>query len=62
MVIPMKFCPGARIVYVNVNDGPKRQPNSERTIDIEAKVMVDIPSAFTPNGDNANDTWHLEVS
>jgi gliding motility-associated-like protein len=53
---------GSRAVYVNVNDGQSVSLNSERTIDIEAKVMMDIPSAFTPNGDNANDTWHLEVT
>jgi len=53
---------GSRIVYVNVNDGQSISLNSERTIEMEAKVMVDIPSAFTPNGDNANDTWHLEVA
>ena len=59
---PDEILSGSRIVYVNVNDGQSISSNSERTIDIEAKVMVDIPSAFTPNGDNANDTWHLEVS
>ncbi|HEX6889403.1 MAG TPA: tandem-95 repeat protein, partial [Chryseolinea sp.] len=53
---------GSRIVYVNVNDGQSVSLNSERTINLEAKVMMDIPSAFTPNGDNANDTWHLQVS
>jgi gliding motility-associated-like protein len=51
-----------RIVYVNVNDGQSVSLNSERTINFEAKVMMDIPSAFTPNGDDANDTWHLQVS
>jgi gliding motility-associated-like protein len=53
---------GSRTVYVNVNDGQSISLNSERTINLEAKVMMDIPSAFTPNGDNANDTWHLEVT
>ena len=59
---PDEVLSGSRIVYVNVNDGQSVSLNSERTIDIEAKVMVDIPTAFTPNGDNANDTWHLQVS
>jgi len=59
---PDEILSGSRTVYVNVNDGQSISSNSVRTIDIEAKVMVDIPTAFTPNGDNANDTWHLEVS
>ena len=59
---PDEILSGSRVVYVNVNDGQSISSTSERTIDIQAKVIVDIPSAFTPNGDNANDTWHLEVS
>jgi gliding motility-associated-like protein len=59
---PEEILPGSRTVYVKVNDGQAESLSSERTIDIEARIMVDIPSAFTPNGDNANDTWHLEVS
>jgi gliding motility-associated-like protein len=28
----------------------------------DAQAGYLVPSAFTPNGDNANDTWHLEVA
>ena len=53
---------GSRTVYANVNDGQSISLSSERSINIEARIALDIPSAFTPNGDNANDTWHLVVS
>jgi gliding motility-associated-like protein len=53
---------GSRTIYVNVNDGQLISLNSERRIDIEGRIALDIPSAFTPNGDMANDTWHLEIS
>ena len=42
-------------------NGPAKSLTIERTIEIEAKIELDIPSAFTPNGDRANDTWHLEL-
>jgi gliding motility-associated-like protein len=59
---PDEVVSGARTIYVNVNDGQSISLSSERNIEIEAKIALDIPTAFTPNGDNANDTWHLEVS
>lgn len=59
---PQEIVSGARTVYANVNDGQSVSLSSERNIDIEAKIALDIPTAFTPNGDHANDTWHLEVS
>jgi gliding motility-associated-like protein len=59
---PEQILPGSRTIYVNVNDGQRISLDYERRIDIEARITVDIPTAFTPNGDNANDTWHLEVS
>jgi gliding motility-associated-like protein len=51
-----------RTIFVNVYDGQDVSLTSERTVSIEAKIVLDIPSAFTPNGDNANDTWQLGVS
>ncbi len=59
---PDEVISGTRIVYANVNDGQIISSSAERTISIEAKAALDIPSAFTPNGDNANDTWHVVVS
>ncbi len=59
---PDEITSGSRTVYANVNDGQSISLSSERRIDIEARIALDIPSAFTPNGDNANDTWRLELS
>ena len=59
---PEEILSTPRTIYVNVNDGQDVSLTSERTVSIEAKIMLDIPSAFTPNGDNANDTWQLGAS
>ena len=59
---PEEILSTPRTIYVNVNDGQDVSLTSERTVSIEAKITLDIPSAFTPNGDNANDTWQLGVS
>jgi len=59
---PKEILPGSRMIYTNVNDGQSISLNTERRIDIQARVALDIPTAFTPNGDKANDTWHLEVT
>jgi gliding motility-associated-like protein len=59
---PEEILSAPRTIYVNVNDGQDVSLTSERTVSIEAKIALDIPSAFTPNGDNANDTWQLVVS
>ena len=59
---PEGILPGSRMIYTNVNDGQSISLNTERRIDIEARIALDIPTAFTPNGDKANDTWHLEVT
>jgi len=59
---PDEVASGSRTVYANVSDGQSISLSSERTVDIEARIALDIPSAFTPNGDNANDTWRLELT
>ena len=58
---PDDISTGTRTVYANVSDGQSTSVNVERRIEIESKIQLDIPTAFTPNGDKANDTWHLEV-
>jgi len=59
--VPEAVLSGPRTIYVNVRDGQSASVTRERAIDIEAEIKIDIPTAFTPNGDNANDTWHVQL-
>ncbi len=52
--------PGSKIVYLNVNDGKDVSLTKERTINFET-LLLDIPTGFTPNGDQANDTWEIRT-
>ena len=47
-------------LYIVVNDGKSDSETVERTLVFgQASVSLDIPTGFTPNGDDANDTWKI---
>jgi gliding motility-associated-like protein len=48
-------------VYIKLNDGITISSTYTRNISILDNVKVDIPTAFTPNDDNVNDTWQIET-
>jgi gliding motility-associated-like protein len=58
---PEGILSGPRTIYVTASDGQSVGLSSERIVEIEAKVEIDIPNAFTPNGDDANDTWRVQL-
>ena len=49
----------SRKVRIQLNDGKGTGPVTERLLVFETDVPLDIPTAFTPNHDNANDTWKI---
>ncbi len=51
--------PGFKKIHFIVNDGQRSSEKALRTISIESAVDLDIPNAFTPNGDKAHDTWSV---
>jgi len=53
-----------RVVSIRLIDGDEELPSNTETIEVsfeESFVPVNIPSAFTPNNDMANDDWQLTI-
>jgi gliding motility-associated-like protein len=51
-----------KTLYITVNDGKISSEKVQRDIKLPnaIEVNLDIPTAFTPNGDHANDTWSIK--
>jgi gliding motility-associated-like protein len=65
-VTPASNFVGELTVAVSVNDGSQSSDPFDLKIqvvdndgDLNPNAPLDIPSAFTPNNDNANDTWRI---
>ena len=50
---------GSKKIYLQLNDGKDTSPVYERTLMFDKQVSLEIPTAFTPNNDHANDTWRI---
>jgi gliding motility-associated-like protein len=53
---------GPRTVYVRIYDATLASSTYERKLNMEIEIALDIPNAFTPDGDQENDTWNLQVT
>lgn len=46
-------------IHITINDGKQTSMDYTRMLVFENDIPLEIPSAFTPNNDNANDTWKI---
>ncbi|HEY3403686.1 MAG TPA: tandem-95 repeat protein [Ohtaekwangia sp.] len=49
-----------KILYLLLNDGKSVSALYERLIELKEEVAFDIPNAFTPDNNAANDTWKVK--
>lgn len=57
---PSQISTEPKKIYVNLSDGQATSETRERSIELETLVGLDIPNAFTPNGDSENNTWAVQ--
>ncbi|HYG18872.1 MAG TPA: gliding motility-associated C-terminal domain-containing protein, partial [Ohtaekwangia sp.] len=50
-----------KVIYIKINDGENVSLVYERTIVMREDIALEIPNAFTPNSDLANDTWRIRA-
>jgi gliding motility-associated-like protein len=48
-------------IYFSVNDGSAISERKFVVVQPQEAVVLDIPTVFTPNDDNANDTWRVKM-
>lgn len=51
--------PSAKTLTLFVRDANTESNVVDREIAFSNEIALDVPRAFTPNGDMANDTWHV---
>jgi gliding motility-associated-like protein len=54
-----EIIPGSKHIYFTISDGQHFSEKQTRTVTIESVAELDIPNAFTPNGDEVNPTWRV---
>jgi gliding motility-associated-like protein len=48
-------------IYFAVSDGTDVSDRQIVTVEFSEEIALDIPTVFTPNNDNANDTWRVKL-
>ena len=49
-------------LYFLVSDGDARSERRNVVVTLSRSAELDIPTVFTPNNDNAHDTWRIRAS